>query len=136
LEKDRTKIIIPTPALSEFLVHAGNAGPAYLESINSSSSFKVAPFDQRSAIELAAMTKEAIQNGDKRGRSNETWAKVKFDRQIVAIAKIEGARVIYSDDNGLKNVASENGITVIRISEMALPPEPPQIALAFDQESD
>jgi len=82
------------------------------------------------------MTKEAIQNGDKRGRSNETWAKVKFDRQIVAIAKIEGARVIYSDDNGLKNVASENGITVIRISEMALPPEPPQIALAFDQESD
>ena len=59
LEKDRTKIIIPTPALSEVLVRGGNAGPDYVTQISSSKAFRVAPFDQRAAVELAAMTRQA-----------------------------------------------------------------------------
>jgi hypothetical protein len=45
LEKSRTKIIIPTPALSEVLVRAGSAGPTYLDRLGSSAAFRIVPFD-------------------------------------------------------------------------------------------
>ena len=45
--------------------------------------------------------------GNKKDGSGEPWAKIKYDRQIVAIAKVIGASAIYSDDgesNGLQHV--------------------------------
>src|SRR6266446_3919177 len=59
LEKAKEKIIIPTPALSEFLVLAAEAGPDYLAEINISSVFEVADFDTRAAVELAASIKRS-----------------------------------------------------------------------------
>ena len=95
LEQSRIKIIIPTPALSEILVRAGTAGLAYLDRLNTSAAFRIVSFDQRAAVEVAAMTRDAMATGNKRGGAQGTWAKVKFDRQIVAIAKVEGANIIY-----------------------------------------
>jgi hypothetical protein len=46
--------------------------------------FECLPFDQLSAIELAIITKDAIDPGKKKGGSTEPWGKIKFDRQIVA----------------------------------------------------
>lgn len=66
-EKSRTKIIIPTPALSEILVRADAAGPSYLDRFGSSAAFRIVPFDQRAAVEVAAMTRAALAAGDKRG---------------------------------------------------------------------
>jgi hypothetical protein len=43
LERQREKVIIPTPVLSEVLVRAGTAGPAYLEELNRSARFKIVP---------------------------------------------------------------------------------------------
>ena len=83
LEAIRTRIIIPTPALSEVLVHAGAAGPDILDTLSKSTVFKVEPFDTKAAVEAALMTKAAIDGGDKRGSVAATWAKVKFDRQMV-----------------------------------------------------
>ena len=40
LEKGRETIVIPTPALSEVLVHAGEAGPEYLEILNTTRCFR------------------------------------------------------------------------------------------------
>ena len=34
------------------------------------------------------MTRTAISRGDKKSGSRDTWAKVKYDRQIVAIARV------------------------------------------------
>jgi hypothetical protein len=50
--------------------------------------FYVVPFDTLAAIELAVMTRNALAAGDKRAGSKESWAKVKFDRQIAAIARV------------------------------------------------
>lgn len=122
LEKDLEKIIIPTPALSEILVRASAAGPQYLDHINTASVFRVASFDKRAAIEVAAMTREAIAGGDKRGGIDATWAKIKFDRQIIAIAKVEGASIVYSDDEDIYKVGRQNGLTVIRTADLPLPP--------------
>lgn len=56
-------------------------------------------------------------------RGAETYAKLKFDRQIVAIAKVVGGTQIYSDDHGLKKVAERAGIDVVRLQDLPLPPE-------------
>ncbi len=47
------KIAIPTPVLSECLVHAGPAGPDYLAILNKQSCFRIVSFDERAAIEAA-----------------------------------------------------------------------------------
>ena len=132
LEKSRTRIIIPTPALSEILVRAGSAGSAYLDRINSSAAFRIASFDQRAPVEVAAMTRDALSAGDKRGGAQGTWAKVKYDRQIVAIAKVEGADIIYSDDDDVDKLATQAGITAMRIADLPLPPEMAQGRLDFE----
>ena len=49
-------VLIPTPVLSEVLVGAGGAGPQYLDILSNTSRFRIAPFDERAAIELAEMT--------------------------------------------------------------------------------
>lgn len=118
------KIIIPTPALSEVLVHAGPAGPDYLAILNKRSNFRVASFDQRAAIEAAARTFQARQRGlRKGGEENIPKAKIKFDRQIVAIAIVEGATAVYSDDKQLISSAREAGLQGYRLEDLDLPPE-------------
>jgi len=129
--KDRHRVIIPTPVLSELLVRAGTAGPEYLEILNSSAQFRIADFDQRAAIEVAAMIRSAIDSGDKKGGSASTWAKIKFDRQIVAITKVAGAKTIYSDDSDISRFARTEGISVIRIRDLPLPPKDTQMSLSF-----
>jgi hypothetical protein len=136
LEKSRTKIIIPTPALSEILVRAGSAGPSYLDRINSSAAFRIVALDQRAAAEVAARTRDAIAAGNKRGDAQGTWAKVKYDRQIVAIPKVEAADTIYSDDEDVRRLANQAGIAVIKISELPLPPEMAQGRLGFEEPED
>jgi monoamine oxidase len=122
LEARRTRIIIPTPALSEVLVHAGAAGPEILETLTRSTVFKVEPFDTKAAVEAALMAKAAIDSGDKRSGLAATWAKVKFDRQIVAIAKVFAVSAIYSDDADVRALAAAENIPVISLAELPLPP--------------
>jgi hypothetical protein len=83
-------------------------------------------FDLRAAVEVAAMTRAALDSGDKRAGLSGEWAKIKYDRQIVAIAKVEQAAAIYSDDTNLRQIGSELNITVIGTWELPLPPEDPQ----------
>jgi hypothetical protein len=88
LDKGKVKIIIPTPALSEALVKAGAAASQQIvEELQKHVVFSIEPFDTRAALEVAAMTRAALASGNKKGSSTAPWQKVKFDRQIVAIAK-------------------------------------------------
>lgn len=123
LEKDKAKIIVPTPALSEVLIGAGAAAPKYLEIINRSSRFKVVPFGERAAIEAAAAHREALDFGDKK-EGAASWAKVKFDRQIMAIAKVETADSIYSNDKDIVRLARRDNIPVILLQDLPAPPPP------------
>jgi len=136
LEEAGTKILIPTPALSEVLVRAGEAGPEYLEVLNTSAVFKVVPFDTRAAVEVAALAAKNSASGDKRGRGKGTWAKIKYDRQIVAIARVEQAAAIYSDDENVKVFANELGIQVIGVADLPLPPVDPQMKLGLEARKD
>jgi len=122
LEKSKTKIIIPTPALAELLVLAGDAGPKYLEQIEDKAFFKVSDFDKRAAIEVSLQIREAMGSGNKKAGSVSTWAKVKFDRQIVAIAKVESITAVYSDDKDLAKYAKAQEIEVRGVNDLPIPP--------------
>lgn len=122
LGRAKTKIIIPTPALSEALVRAGQAAATeYVRLISKSARFRIESFDERAALELALMTKQAIDKGQKRSGSDQTWAKVKFDRQIIAIAKVNKAAVIYTDDKNLRAFAYANGLRAVSVAELPVP---------------
>jgi len=122
LDADSERIILPAPALCEFLILAGRDAPAYLDRIVAMKTILVKPFDEKAAIELAAKELEDRAAGSKRGSSSETWNKVRFDRQIVAIVKANGGTRIYADDDGLKKYAVRCGLTTVSTWELPLPP--------------
>lgn len=126
IEKSGNTIVIPTPALAEVLVLVGDAAPTIIDILNGSARFRIADFDQRAAVELAAMTREAIRLGDKKAGSSEPWQKIKLDRQIIAIARTNQVERIYSDDRGIKYFAEMIGMQVVQTWEMPLPPEESQ----------
>ena len=78
------------------------------------------------------MTWAAIADGDKREGLSSSWNKIKFDRQIVAIAKVAKVSTIYSDDKNLGKIAEAQGIDVITFRELPLPPEDSQMTFAWD----
>lgn len=121
LDRQKDDIIVPTPALSEVLIGAGDGAPAYLDILSRSSRFKVAPFGTRAAVEAAARHRDAIKAGDKK-EGSPSWAKVKYDRQIIAIAKVEGADSIYSQDGDVLRIGKAEGFKVYRLEDLDAPP--------------
>jgi predicted nucleic acid-binding protein len=124
LARGQVRILIPTPALCEFLSIAGRPGAEYLAQIDSTSRFQIVPFDTAAAVEAAFVISAAVRGGDKRGGRKKTtpWQKVKFDRQIVAIATVRGATEIYSDDEDIAAFGKDAGIDVYSVAELPLPP--------------
>lgn len=54
---------------------------------------------------------------------------MKYDRQIVAIAKVHGATTIYSDDGDISALAKRAKINVISLADLPLPPQKAQLDL-------
>lgn len=129
----KTPILIPTPVLAEFLVKAGRNKQEFLDKFLGSRNFEIGPFDQRAAVELALLMDPDLQS-NKKLDENTTKAKVKFDRQIVAIAKVRSAECIYTDDDKLATCARNNGIKAVMTWDIPLPPEPPNMDLFKDDE--
>jgi hypothetical protein len=132
LQRTKTQIGIPAPALSEILVRMGlNKAHETIAYLEQSAVFSVEAFDQMAAIELAEMLKNESAQNRKRARAGgaETYAKLKFDRQVVAISKVRGAKAIYSDDEHIEILGRQNGIKVVGVKGLELPPEEHQIPL-------
>jgi predicted nucleic acid-binding protein len=133
LQKTHRKILIPTPALAELVWLAEKAGPQYVTLFNKYGGvFQVVDFDQRAAIELAMMTAIAKKAGSTRAGSAESMAKIKFDRQIVATAKVNKAVSIYTCDSGLKKFAENHGLDAVHLRDMPLPPQDIQSSLPLE----
>jgi len=120
LQGKKTKIVIPTPALAEFLARAGKTREADYSRLSVSAAFKIAPFDGRAAMECALLLDAALSGGDKRGQT-KTWAKAKFDWQIVAIAKVANAHTVYSEDGDIARIGKRHGLAVIKTDDLPLP---------------
>lgn len=123
LDREKATIVVPAPALSELLIGAGEAAPKYISIINISARFKIAPFAERAAVEAAAAHREAIRSGDKK-EGSPSWAKIKFDRQILSIAIVEGVERMYTNDIDIKRLSSGGTIEVLRLEDLPYPPPP------------
>jgi predicted nucleic acid-binding protein len=125
LQGSGERIVIPAPALAELLIAVGHSRSLILNELTHSPKFLIATFDTKAALELALLAETVRkQSGKKKGDSGGTWAKVKFDWQIVAICKVNNVRVIYSDDPDIKKLAELVGITVKSVADLPLPPTP------------
>ena len=132
LTKQREKIIIPTPALSESLIKAGEAAPQYLDIMRNSRFFQISPFGTTAAVEAAELMRQRIAKfGTLKGDALDSRAKVKFDLQLVAIARVTRATTIFTDDDGLQKLAISLGLNAKGAASLPLPPEDPQAALDF-----
>jgi hypothetical protein len=134
LSRAQTRIIIPTPALCELLCYAGDEAPNQVDIFTGSSRFILAPFDVRAAVEASQVLRSVIRSGNKRGKSapSTPWQKVKFDRQIVAIAKTLSASHIYSDDEDIARYGVDSGLEVVTLADLPVPP-PSQNQLPLHQ---
>lgn len=82
------------------------------------------------------MTKAALSAGNKRGGSPDPWQKVKFDRQIIAIGKVNSATAIYSDDAGLVALAKDEKMKTVSVGDLDIPSDAAQtdwVTQASDQ---
>lgn len=132
LDKQRIRICIPAPSLAEFLVKAGSARSEYLQAFREAAAFKIEPFGERAAIECALLMDGALSRR-KALTDVETRAKVKFDRQIIAIAKAANATAIYTEDKQLAKVADQNGIPAFTVQQLPIPAEAAQGKLPFKE---
>lgn len=76
LSASKTKVLLPTPALSEFLVHAGKARDEYYRQLSRENPYKIAPFDARAAMDCALQLEETFTRKEQRAISK---TKIKFD---------------------------------------------------------
>jgi hypothetical protein len=127
LESAKEQILIPAPTLCEVLVTEGVDAQDVLTTLRSSAFIRVGDFDERAAIELAARLRAAIKAGDPREGARITKTAMKFDRQIVAISLVNGARVLYSDDDGVEKFAAGCGLAVKRVADLPVPASQPDL---------
>ena len=125
LKEKATTIMISAPVLAEFLTRAGKAEQQYLNFFHAQETpYLLVPFDTDAAVQLAAINKNALQRGDKRAGATDGWQKVKYDRQIVAVAEVNGAQSIYSDDRKLCRLAQRIGMETTSSWQLPTPPSP------------
>lgn len=128
-EKAKSRIIIPMPAVAEYLVGADTAGIESFNRLERKSFVFIAPFDRASAFECALLDRAALGSGDKKDGSLAPWQKVKVDRQIVAIGKACGATLLISADDGVRNNALRVGMAAKSVQELELPESAKQAKL-------
>jgi len=122
LGKERTRIIVPTPVLSEVLIGAGSrAAEEIVDQLEKHAVFRVEPFDKLAAIENAAMGRTDLARPKAQRDAAATYAKLKFDRQILSIARVHQATTIYTDDLDLRALAMKAGLTVVGLADLPLP---------------
>ena len=134
LSKQRSKIVIPAPALAEFLLLASDRWIEYLTLIRKKSVFEIAGFDD---LETVAHREICEKDGKLKAKQSgiETWAKMKYDRQIAAIAKTKRVCKIYSTDKDLYALAKKIDVECIRLWDLPLPP-PKQEELQLSEEKE
>lgn len=113
---------IPTPSWAEFLVKTDEATKDLVGIVNKSSAMKILSFDKVAAVESAIILRTVISSaGNKRGGNDSTWQKIKFDRQILAIARVNNAEVLYTNDDDLIKEANRLNIKTCRTEDLVLP---------------
>ncbi|GAB2932181.1 type II toxin-antitoxin system VapC family toxin [Hafnia psychrotolerans] len=130
VERSGGIIIIPTPVLAEYLVGIDEKDhQTHLNLIQRKVCFEIASFDEIAAIECAQMPSlKELKNMMK----SDTANKVRFDRQIISIAKSLNADEVWTHDKGVFNRCKEMGIVVKSLADI----DPVPVQVLIDMSSD
>src|SRR5438093_1018277 len=109
LSAENAKVIVPTPSLAQVLTHSPDRAQDWMQALNAYACFQVRPFDDKASFELAQVL------GDNAVGLRDI---LRFDRQIVAIAKVYGVSILYADDERVIQFAEECGIHVKRLKDL------------------
>ncbi len=132
VQKDRRKLIIPTPAAAELLTAIGPTSADYIRVVNRKAVFEVRSFDEVAAIELAFLNRDIFGSLDQKN-GLEPWQKMKVDRQIIAIAKVAKCEKILTEDDGLGNRARLCDIEPLKLIDIAIPDASRQRSFQLDE---
>ena len=123
LDKSRTQIVLPTPVLAEVLVRRSDQMARLLQAVQRSSRLLIAEFGPAAAAEAADMIR--LHLPDRKGRlAHLSRHGVKFDLQILAIAKVQRCGTIYTTDSGLAELARRSKILPISMAQLPSADEP------------
>lgn len=131
IQKEKGRIIVPTPASAELLTVIGPDAQEYFEIIAKNRLFDVASFDPKAALELAFLNRDIFSATDPKN-GQEPYQKIKIDRQILAVLKSRGATEVFTDDVGLAKRARLCGVAPIATADLPLPPDEKQMKLEFE----
>lgn len=135
LRKKRESIGVPAQVWAEFLDQAGDDEVAATQDIFRTVAFKLLAYDLRAAVE----TVEVVRAG-RSARKSEKGPKrprhaVKVDWQIIAVAKVHGARMIVTNDVDMRTEALRSGLKAVPISDLPIPEGLRQHQLDLNKES-
>lgn len=122
----RERLIVPAPVLAEFSVRARNEE---IDFITSQSIFQIAPFDAIVALECGFMIRDVFDTESKQDRH-----KIKFDLQILAIAKVANATRLVTSDIQLRKRAIALGIPAVAVIDLPIPDAERQMPLTLHNE--
>lgn len=121
IDNQKAVVVLPSPVLAEYLIGIDvGAYQQHLDIISGVSSIEVVPFDQLAAIECAMLVNAQEQ---KAMDADATKAKLRFDRQILAIAVACGAKELWTHDKQLYNRALETGVIPRSLADIEPMPE-------------
>lgn len=126
-DKADVQLLVPTPVLSELLIRAEDRQLEVLATLTNKKSVQVPAFDQAAAVENAALRRTKIA----RKARSETKKEVSFDLQILAIARVAGAKAVLSDDEQLRKRAQQAGMEVLGIADLSVPDNRRQMQMLF-----
>ena len=134
IEKQQCSLVVPMPALAEYLVGADSAGLESLNAFERKTFVQMANFDRAAAYECSILDGASLGRKDKKDGSDAAWQKIKVDRQIVAIGKAQGAGLVISQDRDVRTAALRVGMHCLKMEELELPPGAQQGRLDFSKE--
>ena len=110
INERKYRVIVPAPIITEVLVH----DKEFLKKtgIDRNPIFTVAPLDEPAAVVAAEITQKLANNAKENQAISSGKQKTKVDVQIVAIACVQNARVIYSNDKDIKTITKQAGINI------------------------
>jgi len=128
MRKRREPIGIPAPVFAEFMAGITSTEKANAVALFSSTAFRFLPYDKKAAIETAMLIGRKVA-----GRPRQA---VKVDRQIIAIAKANGARSILTNDTDMAADARHFGVTAQSIDKLEIPDQLKQHRIEFKEGQD
>jgi predicted nucleic acid-binding protein len=114
-------VVLPAPVVAEYLLGIErNSYQRHLEILNGVRCIEVSAFDQQAAIECALLvTNQEMKQLD----PDSKMAKLKYDRQILAIAIASGAKEIWTHDKQLYKRSRAMGLIARSLASIDLRPQ-------------